>query len=91
VTESSTKPGLITSSVHNTSITHHLHTALPVNHHAVTSFQAPAARDVTTLSQFYSKRLNCEAAGQTNAFLHVSSVFPFANITLCTVIATITS
>jgi len=73
--------------VHNSSITHHLHAALPVNHHPVTSFQTSAAADdVTTLPRFYSERLTCEAAGQTNAFLHVRITFHDA-ITLCTVIA----
>jgi len=56
--------------VHKTSISHHLHSALPANHR-VTSFQAPASGDVTNLPQFYPDRISCEAAGQTSAFLHV--------------------
>jgi len=72
--ENSKKPELTTSAAHSASISHHLHAQVdpPINHHSVMSFQTSAAHGVTAFTRFYPEhRVTREAAGQTNAFLHV--------------------
>jgi len=70
----------MTSDAHNTSVSHRMHTAVPVNHHPMT-FQAPAAGDVTTLSRYYPEPLS--NAAHTNSFLRVRIINYSAN-TFCT-------
>jgi len=46
----------------------------------MTLLQASAAGDVTTVPPFYPERLSGEAAGQTNALLHVRITIRARNI-----------
>jgi len=66
----------MTSAAPNTSIGHHLHETFAVNHHHVTSFQAPVSADVTVRPQLFPDSLNSEPAAQNNSFLHHVRMLP---------------